>query len=274
MTAQNREEIEVRYDGGDSERHVINALELSESLAGFSRIFATSFHFAATEKFVVKAPAQDFKVYVKAAEPKCYNMIYELWEVAKQQQIFQGVVGNLAVAVVTYVIASAANKKDEMKYLSEALKIALEQNGKRDETVIAKLLATVDRMAESLRPSIRQAVRPIGESCATVRVGGVNGLTLDKEDRAEIDAASPTEVTGERSWKGTLTELDREKATGKVRLEDDMDTRISAHVTDPAFGVTGSIYISAFTTGQVITLHGKAELQDGEIKRLFISHAE
>jgi hypothetical protein len=237
-----RDEIEVRYDGSEATDHVINAVQLSESLAGFSRILSTAYHFAATEKFVSKAPAQDFQVYVKASEPKCYNIVFEIWELAKQQQIFQGLIGNIAVAIVTYIVARAANKKDEMKYLSEALKIALEQNGKRDETVIAKLLATVDRMADSLRPAVRQAVRPVGESCATVRIGGAGGITLNAEDKAEIDAESPSEISEERSWSATITELDRENATGKVRLSDDQESRIPVVITDSAFLMGGSPY--------------------------------
>jgi hypothetical protein len=268
-----RDEIEVRYDGSESTEHVINALELSESLAGFSRILSTSFHFALTEKFVLRTPAQDFQVYVRAAEPKCYNIVLEVWEVAKQQQIFQGVVGNIAVAVVTYVVAKAANRSDEMKHLAEALKISLEQNGKRDDTVISKLLNTVDKMAESLRPAVRQAVRPVGESCSTIRIGGESGIVVDALDKAQINAESPMEITSVKAWSATITELDRENATGKVRLADDIDSRIPVTITDPIFGASDNPYIAAFTTGATIKLEGKAQLQDGEIKRLYISNA-
>jgi hypothetical protein len=265
------EHVEIRYDGSDAANHVINAAQLSESLAGFSRILSTAYHFAATEKFVLRAPAQNYQVYVSAAEPKCVNFVYEIWEIAKQQQIFQGIVGAVAICVVTYVVAKAANRSEEMKHLSDALRLALEQNGKRDENVIAKLLATVDRMAESLRPAVRQAVRPVGESCDTVRIGGANGIIINRDDREQINSASPSEITNLRTWSATITELDRENGTGKVRLEEDMESRISVKITDPTFLAADNGYIDAFTSSATITLQGKAELQDGEIKRLFIS---
>jgi hypothetical protein len=268
-----KDHVEVRYDGNESTEHVINASQLSESLAGFSRILSTAYHFAATEKFVSKAPAQNFQVYVKASEPNCYNIVFEIWELAKQQQIFQGIVGNIAVAVVTYIVAKAANRNEEMKHLAEALKLSLEQNGKRDETVIAKLLATVDRMADALRPAVRQAVRPVGESCATVRIGGHNGIILDSKDKENINSESSSEFTDERSWAAVITELDRENMTGKIRLTDDADTRIPVVITDPVFSALVNPYMLAFTSGEPIKLQGKAEIQDGEIKRLFIANS-
>lgn len=266
------EEIEVRYDGRESEAHVINAIQLSESLAGFSRILSTAYHFAATEKLVLRSPAQQYSVYVRTAEPKCYNVVFELWELAKQQQIFQGLVGNIAVAVVTYVVASAANRKDEMKYLAEALKLALDQNGKRDEAVVTKLLATIDRMADALRPAVRQAVRPVGESCATIRVGGANGIVIDEQDKERINAPSPIDITMERTWTGVISELDRENATGKIRLEDDADARVPITVTDPVFCQPENAYLAAFVSGTTIKLVGKAEISEGEVRRIYVSN--
>lgn len=168
------DQIEVRYDGADAKRHAISAAELAESLQGFARLFGTVYHFALTGDYVFKMPAQNIEVFVLAAEPKCYNVVFELWELAKQQQVFQGVVGNLAVAVVTYIVAKAANRQTEMKYLAQALQTALSQQGQRDTTV-EKLLATVERMADALRPAARQAVAPVGGSCSSIRIGGEQG---------------------------------------------------------------------------------------------------
>ncbi len=85
--------FEVRYDGNDAEKHAIGAAELSESLAGFNRILATAGHFAVTGEFVKKAPAQNVRVFVTAPEAKCFNVPFEIWELAKQHQVFQGLAG-------------------------------------------------------------------------------------------------------------------------------------------------------------------------------------
>lgn len=267
------DQIEVRYDGKDSEHHIIGAAELAESLMGFNRILATAAHFAVTGEYVKKSPAQAVRVFVAVPEAKCYNVVFELWELAKQQQVFQGIVGNVVVAVVTYVVAKAANRNSEMKHLAAALQTALSQNGTRDQAVVERMLSTIDKMADALRPSVRQAVAPVGESCATVRIGGEGGATFDIRDKANIQAVDATQITAERVFKAVITELDRENASGKARLEGDEDARVPITITDPAFKVLDNPYMIAFVTGNPITLVGKAEISEGEIKRLHISDA-
>lgn len=263
-------QIEITYDGNDATRHVIDAVELSESLAGFARILSTAGHFALTGEFVKKAPAQNTRVYVTEAQPKCFNLIYEVWEIAQQQQIFQGFAGAILGSIATYVVARAANKRDEVKYLAEALKNAIAANTKRDEAMMERMFETINKMADSLRPAVRQAVTPIGGSAGQITV---NGQVFDKADKDVITALSENEVTEERHWSATITELDREKATGKVRLQGDEESRTPITITDPTFRVVNNVYITAFMRGTAITLIGKAELSDGDIKRLYVSDA-
>lgn len=267
------DKIEVCYDGLDAKNHIISASELAESMAGFARIFGTVYHFTTTGVYVKKAPAQDVKIYVTESQARCYSIFFEAWEIARQQQVFQGLIGNIAVAVVTYIVAKAANGQGEMKHLAQALQTALAQNGQRDQAVLDRLLETVDKMADALRPSAKQAVAPIGGSCATVRVGGQSGITLDAQDKANIMAESPVDITTERKWEAVITELDRENATGKARLDGDDDSRVPLTITDPAFKATGSVYLRAFVDAARITLMGKAEMSEGEIKRLYVSDA-
>jgi hypothetical protein len=266
------DQIEVRYDGKEAEGHILAATELAESLQGFARLLGTVYHFSTTGEFVTKAPAQNVKVYVATPQAKCYQVWFDIWEVAKQQQIFQGLVGNVAVAVVTYIVAKAADRSAEMKHLAHALQTALSQNGKRDEATLERLLSTVDRMADALRPAARQAVAPIGESCATVRIGGERGITLDQSDKEKIMSSPDAQVTPERRWKGVITELDRERATGKVRLDGDPESRVPVTITDPAFLAASSPYLGAFVAGTPLILIGKAELSEGDIKRIFVSN--
>jgi hypothetical protein len=266
------DKIEVRYDGSDANSHIIAATELAESLQGFARILGTAYHFAISGQFVTKAPAQNVRVYVEASEAKCYQVMFDVWELAKQQQVFQGLVGNVAVAVVTYIVAKAADRQSEMKHIAQALQTALAQNGQRDQAVLDRLLNTVDRMADALRPATRQAVAPVGASCATVRIGGTTGITLNEADKERIMAATDVDITDERQWLGVVVELDRERATGKVRLDGDPESRIPITITDPVFATANNPYLSAFVGGVPLKMVGKAELSEGEIKRLYVSN--
>ncbi|MFD4120933.1 hypothetical protein ACFWQD_06435 [Alcaligenes faecalis] len=265
-------EIEVRYDGEQATHHIIAASQLAESLQGFSRIFGVSYHFALTGEFAKKTPYQHVEVYVREAEAKCYNIVFEVWESLRQHQVFSGFAGNIASIIAAYIVGRAANRKSEMKYLAQALELALQQNGQRDQQTIDRLLNTVERMADSLRPAVRQAVAPIGKSCATLRIGGEDGITLGLEDRKIIDNEGPIEFTHEKTWDLIITGLDRENFTGKGRLDGDLDARYPLVITDPTFKVRENPYISAFVSSTKLSVQGKAELLDGEIKRIYISN--
>lgn len=261
--------VEITYDGNDAERHVIDAMELAESLGGFARILATAGHFAITGEFVRKLPAQNARVFVAEAEPKCFNLLYEVWELAKQQQVFQGFAGAILAALVAYIVAKAANNHEEVKHLAAALQTALSANGQRERELVDRMFSTIDKMADSLKPAVKQAVTPIGGSASQITV---NGTVFDSEDKAAIMALASNEVTDERPWAAVITELDRENATGKVRLAGDDESRVPISITDPLFRVQANPYLSAFIDGTPITLVGKAELNDGDIRRLFISN--
>lgn len=79
-------------------------------------------------------------------------------------------------------------------------------------------------------------------------------------------------VSAERKWSGVLVELDRENATGKVRLDGDADSRVPVQITDPAFHTAGSPYMAAFAAGTSITMLGKAEIAEGTVRRIYISN--
>ena len=60
-----------------------------------------------------------------------------------------------------------------MRHLKGALDLAIKELGTRDQAVVDRLLGTIDKMADALRPAARQAVAPIGETADTLTVGDV-----------------------------------------------------------------------------------------------------
>lgn len=94
---------------------------------------------------------------------------------------------------------------------------------------------------------------------------------FNQADKDEITALAPSEITNERTWSANITELDRENATGKIRLAGDDESRIPINITDPLFRVQDNPYMRAFTSGSTIALIAKAELSEGDVKRLYVS---
>ncbi|WP_445978271.1 DUF7946 domain-containing protein [Stenotrophomonas muris] len=257
--------VPIRYDGGDAANHQIELNVLGESLQGMARILAVTGNFAATGEYAKQYQAMNVKVLVKEPRANCYTLDAVI-QFAQQQQLFSGVAGPLIGGLVGWIFSRASGKKEEMKMLKDALdKVLAMQSSNQD-----RLHATLDKMADSLRPAVRQAVAPVGRTCTTMTVGG--GMYVVDEATADaIRAGGELEVGLERVWELWISELDRENSTAKVRLVDDDSKRIKAKITDPLGATIPSPYAAALAAGSVIKVKGKAVMKDGEIDCLYIS---
>lgn len=266
--------IPIRYDGLDAERHEIDLYLLGESLRGFARILGVTAHFLVTGEYAKQMQALDVKVYVSEPKANCFS-IHAILDFAKQYEILSGSV-LLLPALLSWIFAKASNDRAEMKALQGALNNAITQLSAQNTELVPRLLATLERMVDSLRPSIKDAVAPIGKTCKKLTVGDPNsgGPTVDEIRAAAIRSPLPDEITEERTWVIRITELDLESKSAKVRFEDSEtqdDGRYKAVITDPALDLVANPYIDAFSRKVPITVRGKALAREGDIQALYIS---
>ncbi|MBD9534680.1 hypothetical protein IB227_02295 [Stenotrophomonas sp. STM01] len=256
--------VPIRYDGGDAERHEIELNVLGESLQGMARVLAVTGNFVATGEYTKQYQAMDVRVLVKEPKANCYTL-EALISFAQQQQLFSGVAGPVVGALVAWIFSRASGKKEEMKMLKDALdKVLAMQSDNQD-----KLHATLEKMADSLRPAVRQAVAPVGKSCTTMTVAG--SYVIDEPTAQAIRGTGEMEVGAERVWELIISELDSETSTAKVRLADDDSKRIKARITDPLAATIPNPYATALATAAMIKVKGKAVMKDGEVEAIFIS---
>lgn len=276
--------ISLRYDGMDAENHEIDLACLGESLKGFSKILATAGNFAVTQRYSKNVAGQDVKVYAKEARANCFSLDAVLNFVG-QSQLFSGAVGSILGALIPYIFSRNSQKKEEMKLLKDSLDKAIEALGNKDRATIDGLLAVIDKMAGELRPSVRQAVSPIGNTCREISVTtncGYDPARIDEDDKAVIDRFSDDEVIGLREYKVFITEFDVQRTTAKViLLDDDSGRRIPAEISDPSAKKAGNPYITALNTylesrgasSSCITVTAKASVKKGNISKLYIADA-
>lgn len=275
----------LRYDGLDAEKHEIELSSLGESLKGFSKILATAGTFALTQKYSRTASAQEVKVYAKEARANCFTLD-TVMNFISQSQLFSGSAGAILGALIPYIFAKNAQKKEEMKYLKDALEKAIEALGNKDKDTIEGLISVIDKMAGELRPSVRQAVSPIGNTCNKISVTSGQGFKpaiIDEDDKAIIDQLDDDEVIGLREYRIFLTEFDAHRMTAKVILEgDDSDKRISAQISDPSAYKSENPYLislsrflsSGLSQDSAVKVTAKASVRKGAISKLFIVDIE
>ncbi|EIV9530140.1 hypothetical protein [Klebsiella aerogenes] len=275
----------LRYDGLDAEKHEIELSSLGESLKGFSKILATAGTFALTQKYSRNTSSQEVKIYATEARANCFSLD-TVMNFISQSQLFSGSAGAILGALIPYIFAKNAQKKEEMKYLKDALEKAIEALGNKDKDTIEGLISVINKMAGELRPSVRQAVSPIGNTCKKISVSQGNGFkpaVIDEDDKAIIDKLDDDEVLGLREYRIFFTEFDAHRMTAKVIIDgDDSDKRIPAQISDPSASKSDNPYLlslSRFLSNGIspesaVKVTAKASVRKGAICKLFIVDIE
>jgi hypothetical protein len=268
-----QEPIVVRYDGLDADRHEMEMSALADSLRGLSRIIGVCGNLAVTHRYAQHKDAWSIRVVVRPPEAHCF----ELWaylQTASQNPYVSGTAAGLTVTLIGYVFSVLAGRREEMRQLRGALDTAIRELGTRDNSVVERLLATIDRMAEGLLPSAKQAVSPIGETASTISVANRSGTrrtVLGPSEKAAITAETPTEVGEEHIYTLTISELDLDNGKCKIRLQDDPLVRFDGRIMDPVINLPNNDYAVAMAAHKALTVRGKPTLKDGEIQEIFIS---
>lgn len=267
------EAIIIRFDGLEAEGHKIDMNLLADSMKGLARIVGVSGNFAATGKVVYHRDAFSLKVLASPPESHCFEFLVWLkW--INENPLITTIAGGMVVSLVAYICKKAAGDKEEMKQLRGALDEAIRELGHRDESVVNRLLTTIDRMADSLRPAVKQAVAPLGETASKLTISDQarsRGISLGSAEKAAILSDAPIEVGKEEAYLLRITELDMETGSCKVALATEEENRVSAKITDPVFSLPNNVYVLAMATQNYITVKAKPTLRDGELERLFIS---
>lgn len=266
--------IFIRYDGLDADAHVVEISDLATSLKGLGRILTVVGTFAVNQKLMERSSARPVRIVAGPPRDGCVTFQLAMtW--LDQHQFIGATVSGMAVLLVGYVFKRAAGQKEEMKHLREALEVAIRELGHRDEPIIARLLDTVDRMADVLKPAARQAVAPVGRTAGTLTVGegGSAGrqVVVDKAERDAIDAASPIEIGPEETIGFLFTEMNLDSRTCKVSTDLANPARYAADITDPEILTPHNAYADAFAAQRMLTVRAKPTLRDGAVERWYIS---
>ncbi|WIA54341.1 hypothetical protein N6H05_14840 [Sphingobium sp. WTD-1] len=273
--AQLGNSIVIRYDGLDADRHVVEIGDLSVSLRGLGRIITVAGTFAAQQRLMERSSARPVRVLV--GPPRDGSLTVEAAMMWLDQHAFAAsTVSGLTVLLIGYVFKSAAGQREEMKHLRASLETAIKELGHRDQPVVERLLDTIDRMADILKPAARQAVAPIGRSAGTLEIGeqGAHGggITLGKVERDAIDASEPIEIGAEVSIGVRFSEMNWDARTCKVELVSEPELRYPAEITDPEVLVPNNAYADAFAGQTVLEVRAKPTMRNGVIERWYISN--
>ncbi|MGI0134698.1 MAG: hypothetical protein ACREBW_07055, partial [Candidatus Micrarchaeaceae archaeon] len=261
----------LRYDGLDAEKHEIDLYALGESLQGFARVTGTAAHFALTHDYKRYFRSQSLRILAKEPEANCFRVDL-VFEFIRQYQILSGSFGTVVAALVPWLYIRATRKKDQSGS-DELAKIAVEAMAAQNTEVTSRLLGTIEKMSEDLRPAMRQSTSPIAVSCETIGI-----LTperkhfLGRSDKDALLLPDADDLSDLMEFTVLITELDLERGTCKARfVGEPEDRRVPCKISDPLLETTKNPYSSAMDAGEPIVVKAKALFQDAKIVKLYIS---
>jgi len=235
-------------------------------------------NFAVTERYVQHRDALSIRVMTRAPAPHCFEMTaWVKW--AAEQPLIAGTLATLSASLITYVVSRAFRQRQEMRLLKESLETAIRELGHRDQPVVDRLLDTIDKMAEALKPAVRQAAKPVGDTVSSLTIGrqgsgsGISeSVTISRAERDAMFAEEESEVTDEQTYHVLITEIDVETGSCKVSFIEEDAIRVAGKITDPALNFPRNAYAMALAERKPISVRGKAVLRGGEIKSIYISN--
>lgn len=270
IVSENGTHYSIRYDGLDADDHKIDLSQLGISLQGFARILAVIAHFSYTGSYNKQYDALSVKVFaVPTDEHHCFEVKAWISKVVGSENLWSGTGGGLLVALINYLFGR--RRAEEMKYLNEALKQSMGQNAENNKM----LIATIERLVEGLKPSAKQALSPIGETCKSISIhkGDVSVSSFDENTKSRFYDELVNKIENSRRFSGIISEMDMETGTCKVLLDSsETGRRTNAVISDPIGKRPGNPYVLAMSQGARIAFIAKPEVDaDGDVVRLHIS---
>lgn len=243
---------------------------LGESLQGFAKAIAVTANLAVTGAPAFHYDALKVKV---VAQPVDEHHCFEVWAVVKpimeSKEFWAGAIGAAATIfapVIAYVLSS--RKSEEMKHLSDALKQSMTGN----QAVTEKLVATIEKMADALNPSVRKALAPIDKSCAQIDLysGGQKIQSMDSDTKQAFANRTTKVADHSKTFSGLLSEFDMTNGNCKVQLDGEGE-RITAKVLDPVYSEPNNPYVVSMASQSMLKFLAKYETDaDGAVTKLHI----
>lgn len=273
------EPIILKYEGLETDQNIIDLGQLGQSIQGAARLLGSAGSLVQTGQYVKKSPALSVRVVAGAPRSGSYELSALIVSVLPTVSPLLPFIGDFAktsatkavTGIANYAIARIGGRKKEAEMAFELAGKALTEMGLTSRTSIE----AIERVALGQRPAIKLFVSPIGESCATARIGEEsNGaIAIDRSIRDAIEAPEPVEIGLTGNFEILLSELDLKNKSCKffLRGDDDPDHRTNGEITDPTLLTPSNPYSAALDGQKWLAVVGKPQLKDGEIERLYIA---
>ena len=272
--------IPITFEGLDAAGGSLEMYHFGNSLVGISRILKNSAHFAFRHEYARRLD----KPYVRilARPPREGSYVLEAVAIAQTglpllQPMLEDVTWELITTVVGAIFLRRSGRREEMKQLLGMVGNLIEQQGIRDEGARKDLVDIVHRLIDANQSAVRDALHPVGKTCASLQVGDTkaNAPVIDLPTVDSIRSEEELIVQDDKTYRGRLDSITLHTKSCKIELEGQEGKYYSGKIMDPAILEEENKYTKALHQRLILQFTAKAlTTQDGNIKTLYISDSE
>src|SRR5207253_4969167 len=133
----------------------------------------------------------------------------------------------------------------------------------------------VETLATENRAPLRELPEPIGRTVRLMELGDdrKSPVLIDEPVAEVLRAREPLELGDPVEYDVKIEGVFKTNGACRIRLLND-DRIVSGKITDPALDQPHNIYTTALDAGAALHVTAKPVFKDGQLHRLFISHAE
>lgn len=271
------EGITFKFEGGDADKHFIEARYYGASLIGLDR--AVNDGLLLLQRGTKPKRGERFGLYIVARPPLqgSVETPNEFKEIAWALPLVQEFIVAHGRAYIEQFLAwllkwHGGRRAESVEHMDKMIEMLKEQH-RHQEVENDGWRITMLALVDKLKPAAQEIVAPIGRSAGTLSIGiaGNASVVVDEPMADAIRSKDEIEVLDMEELTFRIDGVTLHNRQLKVEFADAPGKFVSADVRDPLFEVEGNPYLNAFFAKRDVTVLAKRALKKtGELHRLYV----
>lgn len=270
------EGITFKFEGGDADKHFIEARYYGASLIGLDK--AVNDALLLLERGRKPKRGERFGLYIVAKPPlqgsvETPNELREIaWALPLVQEFIVAHGREFLNHFLSWLLKWHGGRKPEaLGHMDKMIEMVKEVN-RHDEAENGAWRETFLALVDKLKPAAQDIVAPVGRSAGTLSIGSgpTPSVVVDEPMADAIRSKDEIEVLDMEEMTFRIDGILRHNRQLKVEFADAPGKFFAADVRDPIFEVDGNAYISAFVGNTPVTVQAKKALKNGELHRIYV----
>lgn len=280
------QQILIKYDGRDADKHTVDMRLLGRSLQGFDRIISDGIILLSEKRLPKHGERAILKVQAKEPVVGTQSIVGLIQDNAGLLplgwQLLTDSTGAIISHWVSFVLEHFSGRPDaaekHLKAIMELNRDHIAARDKSDERWLAEQAQWRDQLfalANKLAIAATQAVAPVGPSVRNVQFSAGQSSPFEVDEAMADAIRSKGELSVGDLQRMTLkTEGVRDHTRSLFVVHPDEDGYITANVKDPIFDEWPNAYTEAASRKATIQVQAKPAYRAGRMERIYIMDFE